>query len=298
LSSLKRKVKMMKNEMSAWGRICDVYGRNSAGEVVRTHVRLMTTGYVTEDGDPLDETAEITPEWLMHHFGQLRRRCDKPKAEQRARTKRRAEVFTPTSVVAFMNDHAEAAKCNVPVEELDTVSWRDRIQLRALDSCCGEGAFTTTLYDPITGEDIPEPERVGILDRKLRLVVEHAPMSLAPRYLLTALRTSYACDIMGDNVILARMNVYLAWLEAYRRAMGTPPSIAEMNEACEVICGTVMQVDALTGMLPASDLRAVIPVYDHDTLTWEVWPEDERPKTKRRRTRRSTRRATKVGVPE
>lgn len=289
-------MKNMKTEMSAWGRLCDVYGRNGAGEVVRTHVRLMATGYVT-DGEPLDETAEITPEWLMRHgVEQLRRRCDKSKTEQRARTKRRAEVFTPTSVVAYMVEQAESAKLGVTVEELDTVPWRDRIQLRSADMCCGEGAFMTTLYDPITGEDIPEPERVGVLDRKLRLVVENAPMSMATRYLLTALRTSYACELVGDNVILARMNVLLAWREAYCRVMGTSPSVAEMTEACEVICGTVMQVDVLTGMIPASDLRAVIPVYDHDTLTWEVWPEDERPKTKRRRTRRSTRRATKVGA--
>ena len=43
-----------------------------------------------------------------------------------------------------------------------------------LEITCGEAPFLASRYDTTTGEVIPIPERIGILDRKLRIVTENA----------------------------------------------------------------------------------------------------------------------------
>lgn len=42
-----------------------------------------------------------------------------------------------------------------------------------LEITCGEAPFLVSRYDVETGEAIPVPERIGLLDRKLRVVNEN-----------------------------------------------------------------------------------------------------------------------------
>ena len=45
---------------------------------------------------------------------------------------------------------------------------------RRLEITCGEAPYIASRYDAATGEIIPLERRIGILDRKLRIVNENA----------------------------------------------------------------------------------------------------------------------------
>ncbi len=50
--------------------------------------------------------------------------------------------------------------------------WIDYIDTKYLEITCGEAPFITSRYDAATGEELDEPVRMGVLDRKLRVVNE------------------------------------------------------------------------------------------------------------------------------
>ena len=80
---------------------------------------------------------------------------------QTARTKEKAEVFTPVEIVKKMNDY---------VDKDFNGSDEDYIKRRVLEVTCGEGPFLTTRYDTSSGRPIKICERVGLLDRKLQRI--------------------------------------------------------------------------------------------------------------------------------
>ena len=52
--------------------------------------------------------------------------------------------------------------------------WQKYVDARVLEITCGEAPFLVSRYDVETGEVIPVPDRIGLLDRKLRTVNENA----------------------------------------------------------------------------------------------------------------------------
>ncbi|MEE3499435.1 MAG: restriction endonuclease subunit M, partial [Ruminococcus bromii] len=52
-------------------------------------------------------------------------------------------------------------------------SWQDYIKDTRLEMTCGEAPYLVSRYDAITGEDIAVSDRIGLLDRKLRIVGEN-----------------------------------------------------------------------------------------------------------------------------
>lgn len=51
-------------------------------------------------------------------------------------------------------------------------TWRQYIDSRRLEITCGEAPYIASRYDTSTGEAIPIRDRIGILDRKLRIINE------------------------------------------------------------------------------------------------------------------------------
>ena len=133
-----------------------------SADVLNTLLRDHTTGrnifWATHDyeasGPEYDYHAQILPHLITGEHGMvIRPRVLKTKAEQTDRSKDMAEVFTPAWVVKKMVDYVD----------ID-------IHSRTLELTCGEAPFLVSRYDATTGEPINIGERVGILDRKLRLV--------------------------------------------------------------------------------------------------------------------------------
>lgn len=109
----------------------------------------------------------------------------KAEEEQAARTKSKAEVFTPSWVVCYMNnkcdddwfgrenvfntlngEHWEPTKEPVYFEK--ERDWQRYVDSRRLEITCGEAPYLVSRYDAATGEELPIESRIGILDRKLR----------------------------------------------------------------------------------------------------------------------------------
>lgn len=74
-----------------------------------------------------------------------------------------------------------------------------------MEITCGEGPYLVSRYDTTTGDFIPVEERIGLLDRKLRVISENTETSgewleMAQK----AYKNIYAFEWQGDNLLLAR----------------------------------------------------------------------------------------------
>ena len=99
---------------------------------------------------------EIHPEEIYL----IKPRHEKIRAQQKQRTRERAEIFTPPEVCKIQNDLL-ADDENIPSP------WTDYVDAKFLEITCGEAPYITTRYNAVTGAPIPIQKRVGLLDRKL-----------------------------------------------------------------------------------------------------------------------------------
>ena len=122
----------------------------------------------------------------------LQPRINKSAEDQLERTRKKAEVFTPVWLCNKMNNycdeqwfgrkdvfnHENDDNTWTVIEETiqfpDDKNWKDYVDSRRLEITCGEAPFLVSRYDAATGEFILPPlRRIGILDRKLRIVNEN-----------------------------------------------------------------------------------------------------------------------------
>ena len=232
----------------------------------------------TEDYAALGHHAqdEIRLEAITGENGRvIRPRTAKAAHVQRRRSVERAEVFTPAWVVNAQNDLIDAAWFGAPTPFVipkgrhcdweptqraipfpEGRTWRDYVRLPRLEITCGEAPYLTTRYDATTGLLIPVPARVGILDRKLRVVSENTRrdkdwMAWAKH----ALRATYGYDWQGDNLLLARENLLAAVIEARRERF---PKTAELSlddyrELADIISWNLWQMDGLRCVPPGAN---------------------------------------------
>ena len=109
--------------------------------------------------------------------------------QQQARTKVHAEVFTPAWICNKMNNYCDEEwfyrknvfnilqdkQWDITQEKIlfpPNKTWRQYIDSRRLEITCGEAPYIASRYDTSTGEAIPIRDRIGILDRKLRIINE------------------------------------------------------------------------------------------------------------------------------
>lgn len=111
-----------------------------------------------------------------------------------------------------------------------------------------EAPFVVHLYDPVDGRTIPLDERSGFLDRKMRAIQKHGPTKdLA----FAALKSCYGYEWSGDNLYLARMNVwndFHDWIKAF----GIELTESDEQELVNIITWNFWQMDGLKGTVPFS----------------------------------------------
>lgn len=212
-------------------------------------LRDRTTGKVIQwgPGEPMAILEIVGPEPPRP----IQPRWQKAKAAQEARTRKRAEVFTPSRIVNQMVDALEQ-------ENPKLADWRVYLEDTFLEITCGEGAFLTTRYEMETGEPIPEPKRVGILDRKLRLLREHLSEVGERPSTADVMRTVYGYEYQGDSLLIARINVLLTIAEHIRLLTGRPINRYEAIAAISDTTYNLWQMDGLTGCIPGTDTPARI----------------------------------------
>ena len=196
-------------------------------------------------------------------------RVMKTRDEQQRRVKQMAEVFTPAWLVNKMNNAADEVwfgrqnVFNVPTEEgwrpteapvmmPKGKSWHDYVLATRLEITCGEAPFLTSRYDMISGVSIAIKTRMGMLDRKLRIVNEHCTGDEWTRWALLALGSVYGFEWQGDNLLLARESLLASFSESYEQQFGHKADRTTLMLAAEIIAWNVWQMDGLKGVVPAS----------------------------------------------
>ena len=149
-----------------------------------------TENYINR-GEEYSPTCEMKTEQLIGYNGNvIKPRTKKSKNEQLKRVRDKAEVFTPAWICNKQNnliDNAWFERENVfniekeytwkTVEDIirfpKTKNWKQYIKELRLEITCGEAPYLVSRYDTTTGEIIPVKNRIGLLDRKLRIVNEN-----------------------------------------------------------------------------------------------------------------------------
>ena len=212
------------------------------------------------------------------HSGIIKNRARKALEQQSKRTRQHAEVFTPLWVCSKMNDYADEEWFGRPEvfteagEPTDQVrfpknkSWKRYVDSRRLEITCGEAPYLVSRYDVSTGESIPIERRIGILDRKLRVVGENT--STEDEWLKWALRAfqaTYGYEFQGDNVLISRVNLLTTFEEYLTARWNRKPTKKEYAEVTNIIAWNLWQMDGLTATLPyckAEDEYKQISIFD------------------------------------
>lgn len=171
----------------------------------------------------IDDVKLILPRW------------QKVREQQRQRTKDRAEIFTPPEVCKLQND--------LIADESD---WQKFIDARFLEITCGEAPYLVSRYNAVTGESIPIKERVGLLDRKLRVVsTETKTQPDWTMWAIRAVKSVYGYEFQGDNLFLARRNVFETFKDYYAEKFSRKPPEDILQTVAEIISWNLWQMDGL-----------------------------------------------------
>ena len=198
------------------------------------------------------EKEEITVEDIYS----IEPRWEKVRELQKLRTKVRAEIFTPPEICRLQNDLIEA----------DKKSWTDYIDAKYLEITCGEAPYLVSRYNAVTGEPIEIKNRYGLLDRKLRLVnKETSAVNDWFDWALRAVQSIYGYEFQGDNLFLARKNVFETVKDFYREKFSREPPENFLSEVAEIISWNLWQMDGRTNAIPYANTNPKIDLFGDNT---------------------------------
>ena len=206
---------------------------------------MWATDAYAANGSHYERNEPIMPELITGaNTGIIKTRARKAFEQQTDRTRRRAEVFTPLWICRKMTDHYynECVTDGDPKKLIDS---------RQLEITCGEAPFLVSRYDTTTGELIPISERIGLLDRKLRIVNETAKdeqewLKLSKR----AFESTYGYEFQGDNLLIARVNLIETFAEYMLDRWQREPTANEMRTIINIIVWNLWQMDGLSWKIP------------------------------------------------
>ena len=199
-------------------------------------------------------------------------RVKKDKILQQSRVKNMAEVFTPSWICNAQNnliDNAWFERENVFNKEIPekkkwktnqekiefpiNKTWVDYVNDKRLEISCGEAPYITSRYDTTTGKFIQVENRIGLLDRKLRVInenIHHSDEWL--EVCKAAYKNTYAFEWQGDSLLLARKSMLFTFIENYKYKFKDEPLLKFIQEIAYIISWNVWQMDGLKGVVPLS----------------------------------------------
>ena len=210
-------------------------------------------------------------------------RIAKSAAARAGRTKDKAEVFTPSwvcnlqngiideswfgrkSVFNTMSDDNTAWEPTTGKIDFSTVpdgkTWEGYLDSNRMEITCGEAPYLVSRYDTVTGIDIPIESRIGLLDRKLRVVGENCDTHDEERLyslIKRAYKSIYGFEWQGDNLLLARKNLFATFLDYWNMWTGNEPTVAQKREIAEIISWNIFQMDGIEMTRPGCDTKVLI----------------------------------------
>lgn len=230
---------------------------------------IFATSAYTENGREINEKEHITEE-ILKGFGPdiIQPRVLKTLKEQVERTRTKAEVFTPSWVCNKMNNHCDAewfGRENVfnieneqtweptvePIAFTDINGWQKYVDSKRLEITCGEAPYLVSRYDTTTAELIPICRRIGILDRKLRVVNENTESEKDwLKWVYRAFQSVYGYEFQGDNLFIARINLLNTFVDYMQDRWKRQPDEKELKKITNIIAWNLWQMDGITGTVP------------------------------------------------
>jgi hypothetical protein len=209
------------------------------------------------------------------HGEVIKPRAQKCREQQQQRSREMAEVFTPSWICNKQNnlvDDAWFGRKNVFNTEVDTPdgthtwvvtphkitfpegkTWMDYVRDTRMEITCGEAPYLVSRYDTVTGDPIDVDRRIGLLDRKLRVVGENTDTTTewleAAR---EAYRSTYGYEWQGDNLVLAREALLYTFMDYYKAKFGKKPQLKSLMSIAYIVSWNIWQMDGLKGVVPNS----------------------------------------------
>ncbi len=224
---------------------------------------LWATDSYDSNGFLFAPTAHITTDLITGALGSLiQPRALKSKTEQLYRTRDKAEVFTPLSIVKQMNDACDT----VPITG---DNWQTYVALLKLEITCGEAPFIVSRYDPVSDsqELLPLDKRIGFLDKKLSVVSKYCNTKEDwLNWAKIAFQSSYGYEWQGDSLLIARENLLYSFIDYYQAQFSEPPSSELQKEIAEIIVWNIFQMDGLKYVLPMSCKPETVTIKGAETF--------------------------------
>lgn len=231
---------------------------------------IWATDTYEELGHGFADKEQIDEKLLLQHADIIKPRIQKSQEEQAARTRKKAEVFTPAWLCNLMNNYCDEDwfgrkdVFNVMAEDHTwTVNedpivfperkiWKHYVDSRRLEITCGEAPYLVSRYDVSTGELIVPPKRrIGQLDRKLRIVNENTfDYDEWLKWAIRAYEATYGYEYQGDNLLIARVNLLLTFIDYFRERWECDPDVKLLRRVANKIVWNTWQMDGLKDTVP------------------------------------------------
>lgn len=244
------------------------------------HIYWATDDYA-KYGDGFGFYDELKVSCLIGDYRTLvRPRSAKSFREKNTRTKDKAEVFTPSWVCNIQNNLLDSEWFGEPnvfnkeiekdgvhtwIPSCDKIvfprgkSWQDYVRAKCLEIACGEAPYLVNRYDATSG--LPNENlkmRIGLLDRKLRVVGENVATHKEWFYwALEALKSTYGFEWQGDNLLLAREAVLFTLIDysdAYCHSHHSLSKV-QLSQIADIIAWNIFQMNGLDTSLPQKDIE-------------------------------------------
>lgn len=253
------------------------------------HNIIWATDHYADCGPGYQASDEVTVQSITGvNAGVIQPRNHKSQALRSDRTRGRGEVFTPSWLCNEQNNlcddawfgrsgvfnDARGRSWEVNTDPIRFArdgdrTWHTYVDERRLEAACGEAPYLVSRYDSTTGEPIDLGRRIGLLDRKLRVVTENASdPSEWSEWARRAFESVYAFEFQGDNLLLARENLLATYVESNVKALGSMPPHAELLQIGEIISWNLWQMDAMTFCPPFQ----IPPTSDSQLRLFDVKP--------------------------
>lgn len=234
---------------------------------------IWATDNYSHKGFGYQSSDEITVVTITGHNGSvIKPRTEKSQKEQITRIRDKAEVFTPSWVCNKQNNLVDNAwfgtefvfntesentwNATTSAIQFPTASgktWQDYINDVRLEITCGEAPYLVSRYDTVSGNTIELSQRIGLLDRKLRVISEN--VNSEPEWYSwakKAFQNIYGYEWQGDNLLLARENLLFTFVDYYENKFGLFPIKEYLQEIATIISWNIWQMDGLKFVIPES----------------------------------------------
>lgn len=238
-----------------------------------------TTGkniiWATDDyrlwGDGFQATDEITIAHITGRYADfIKPRVLKAQENQSNRTRDMAEVFTPSWICNAQNNLVDESwfgregvfntqqgtewvtiEAPIVFPDQKDKDWKHYVDARRMEIACGEGPYLVSCYDSASGQVIPLKDRIGMLDRKMRVVNENTDDEAGwMKWACRAFESTYGYEFQGDSLLLVRENLFYSFLEYCRDRWQHDPSVEQMRRIATIISWNLWQMDGTTFTIP------------------------------------------------